>query len=77
LFAVAFTETLGGTSFPKIALYDLKKYEDGCFTSWKYDCSEIKMLKFSNSGLYILCATAENLILVVDAYNGLEVAYLL
>jgi hypothetical protein len=50
IFALAFIETLGGSSFTKIALYDTKKYEEGAFTSWKYDCAEIKVMRFSNSG---------------------------
>ena len=73
VFAIAFTETLGGTSFTKIALYDAKKSEEGSFASWKYDSPEIKIMKFCNSGQFILCAAAENLIMVVDAYNGKEV----
>ena len=42
VFAIAYTETLGGHSFNKVALYDLSKYEDGCFENWNY--IEIKKL---------------------------------
>lgn len=50
IFAVAFTETLAGTNFSKIALYDLLNYSEGSFKSSKYQCGEIKQLKFSNNG---------------------------
>ena len=68
IFVIAYTESLGGHSFTKVALYDVNKYEDGCFENWKYDCPEIKIIKFSSSGNLILCATSENYILVFDAY---------
>ncbi|KRX07764.1 WD40-repeat-containing domain [Pseudocohnilembus persalinus] len=73
IFAVAYQETIAGTSFSKVALYDLKNYDTGCFTDWKFECSEIKQIKFSNSGKYIVCACAENYIMVLDAYQGNEI----
>lgn len=69
IFVIAYTETLGGHSYSKIALYDVQKYEDGCFENWKYEFPEIKIIKFSNNGDYILC-TSETAILIIDAYQG-------
>lgn len=74
VFAVAFTENFGGTNFAKVALYDAKNYESGSFKSWQYDCSEIKMLKFSNNNDFILCTTSDNYILVINSYEGTKIS---
>lgn len=38
IYAISYTETVGGTEFTKIALYDINKHEEGAFSSWNYDC---------------------------------------
>lgn len=48
----------------------MKNYQQESFENWKFDISEIKILKFSNNGNLILCATSENQIMVIDAYKG-------
>jgi WD40 repeat protein len=74
VFAIAYSESLGGHNLTKIALYDMEKYEEGCFANWKFDCPEIKILKFSNNGDYILCATAESHIFIIDSYQGQKIS---
>ena len=88
MFALTYIETIGGTSFSKISVYDSNKFEDGkiynllnyqiiigCFANWKFDCPEIKVLKFSPSGDYIIAGTERNRILLIDSFEGLLVKY--
>lgn len=61
----------------RIDLYDVKKFqEDECrFASWRVDhIPEILMIKFSNSESYMLLATVQNKVIVLDAFKGELVA---
>jgi WD40 repeat protein len=55
-----------------INLYDVESVIDGPFKVFKIDniSSELKQVKFSNDGTYIICTTNDNLILVLDAFEG-------
>jgi WD40 repeat protein len=55
-----------------INLYDADNVLKSPFKVFKVDCvsSEIKQLKFTNDGLYIICTTVDNLVLVIDAFEG-------
>lgn len=75
VYAISYTETVGGTDFTKIAMYDITKHEGGAFASWNYDCSQIRTLKFSQCGDFILCSTVDNQIMVIDAFDGVVVIY--
>ena len=70
IFVVAYVENVLGTSYTKICLYDVQNYHKGAFNTWKYDFGEIRILKFSLCGKQILCATADNLIVILDAFEG-------
>jgi COMPASS component SWD2 len=64
-------------SMNRIDLYDVKKYhEEECrFDSWRLDqIPEIVMIKFSNSGAYILICTVQSKIIVLDAFEGKLIA---
>ncbi|EGR33180.1 WD domain protein [Ichthyophthirius multifiliis] len=70
VYAISYTESLGGADFTKIALYDVKKHEEGSFAFWNYDCAEIRTIKFSQCGNLILCSTVDNIIIVIDSFEG-------
>lgn len=60
-------------SFNRIDLYDVKKFkdEDSPFADWRIDqVPEVTQIKFSNSGEYMLLATVQNKIILLDAYEG-------
>ena len=47
--------------------------ENGPFADWKFDdYSDIKILKFSNCGKLILLGTADNVIILLDSFKGIE-----
>jgi len=72
LFAIAYMEShVAENPVNKIRLYDMEKYVDGSFNSWNVECPEIRLMKFSNSGSYLLLSTIENCILLLDAYDGI------
>lgn len=53
-----------------INLYSVEGVLNGPFKVFQIEeVSKITQLKFSNDGLYIVCVTNENVILVVDAYE--------
>lgn len=55
----------------RIDLFDVKKYEEGRFDSWKIDnFSQVTGLKFSNNGFYILANTVKGQLLILDAFEG-------
>jgi len=71
LFAIAYVDShVNENPVNKIRLYDIEKYSEGSFNSWNVECPEIRMMKFSNSGTYLLLSTVENCILILDAYEG-------
>lgn len=55
-----------------INLYNAESVDDGPFKVFKIDSisSEIKQLKFSNDGSIIVCTTIDNIILILDAWEG-------
>lgn len=54
-----------------VNLYSAEDVLKGPFKVFKItEGSEIKQLKFSVDGSYIVCATIDNLVLVLDAYEG-------
>jgi len=55
-----------------INLFEADEVLKSPFKVFKIDSisSEIKQLKFSNDGNFIICTTVDNLLLVVDAYDG-------
>lgn len=55
-----------------INLYNSESVLKGPFKVFKIDnvTNEIKQLKFSNDGSFIMCATTDNIILLIDAYEG-------
>ncbi len=55
-----------------INLYNLESVMQGPFKVFKIDSisSEIKQVKFSNDGQFMICTTNDNLILVLDAFEG-------
>ena len=53
-------------------MYSIEESEGGPFVDWCKDYNEIKMIKFSPSGQYMLLATSDNLIVMVDAIEGHE-----
>jgi COMPASS component SWD2 len=55
-----------------INLYNVESVIQGPFRVYKIDnvSSEIKQIKFSNDGNFIICTTNEDLILVLDAFEG-------
>jgi COMPASS component SWD2 len=52
-----------------INLYDVEKINEGPFKVFKIDSPEIKHLKFSNNGAYLLATTSE-FILIIDSFTG-------
>ena len=56
----------------RISLYDTSKFEAGSFADWPKDYNEIKSMKFSNYSNYLLLATSDNSISLLDAFNGNE-----
>lgn len=55
----------------RIDLFDVKKYDEGRFDTWRIDSVEkIIMLKFSSNGSYILATTSGSNIVILDAFNG-------
>ncbi|KAL4472618.1 hypothetical protein ABPG74_018567 [Tetrahymena malaccensis] len=70
VYAISYTETVGGSDFTKIALYDINKHEQGAFASWNYDCAQVRTLKFSQNGEQILCSTIDGYILLIDSFEG-------
>lgn len=55
----------------RIDLFDVKKYDEGRFDSWRIDSVEkINILKFSSNGSYILATTSGGSIVILDAFNG-------
>ena len=55
----------------RVDLFDVKKYEEGRFDSWKLDnFARLTMIKFSGNGYYILAATIKGELLVLDAFEG-------
>lgn len=54
-----------------INLYSTESFLKGPFKVFKIDnVGEIKQLKISNNGLYICCATNDNSIIIIDAFDG-------
>jgi COMPASS component SWD2 len=54
-----------------INLYSMESYLKGPFKVFKVEnVGEIKHLKISNNGLYLCCATNDNSIIVMNAYDG-------
>lgn len=54
-----------------INLYATENVYQGPFKVFKIDSgNEIKEMKFSNDGNFLICTTIENAILVVDSYEG-------
>ena len=51
----------------------MKNQDKGSFNNWKYDFAEIKTLKFSNNGSFLLCGTADNNIVILDSFSGKRV----
>jgi WD40 repeat protein len=55
----------------RVDLFDVKKYEEGRFDSWKLDnFARITMIKFSNNSYYILAYTVKGELLILDAFEG-------
>lgn len=55
----------------RIDLFDVEKFEEGRFGSWKLDSyGRITSLKFSNNGYYILTSTVKGEQLILDAFEG-------
>lgn len=73
VFAAAWSEMSTDKPYARILLFSAEKCSDGPFSDWKLEkYSEIKMLKFSNCGDLILIATSDNMIVLLDAYEGKE-----
>jgi COMPASS component SWD2 len=66
------TEKGSDKVFNYINLYNTESVLKGPFKVFKIDMvtTEIKQVKFANDGTFMICTTNENLILVVDAYEG-------
>ena len=59
------------TNKNRIDLFDVKKYSEGRFDLWRIDgIKQIKMIKFSSNGTYILAATHGANIIILDAFEG-------
>lgn len=55
-----------------INLYATENVLQGPFKVFKIDSNnEIKEMKFSNDGLFLICTTIENVILIVDSFDGI------
>lgn len=72
IFGVAWSQQQKDKQVVRICLYSIDDCETGPFKDWRRDYNEIKMMKFSNDGQYILLATSDNSIILLDAYEGLE-----
>jgi WD40 repeat protein len=61
-----------------INLYASDSVLKGPFKVFKIEnaTSEIKQLKFSNDGVFIMCTTSDNVIFLIDAYEGTQLAKL-
>lgn len=73
VMAVSVFKKEGDKSCNRIDLYDVKKFqeEDCRFDNWRIDhVPEITHIKFSNSGEYMLVATVQSKIILLDAYEG-------
>jgi WD40 repeat protein len=53
-----------------INLYETEWISKGHFKIFKLEEPEIKQLKFTPDGQHLICTTSDNLILVLDAYEG-------
>jgi COMPASS component SWD2 len=71
-FAVAWSEMAGDKLYARICLFSAEKCEEGPFKDWKPKYSTIKIIKFSNCGNLLLIATTDKMIVLLDAYKGVE-----
>lgn len=73
VFGVSWSEQQKDKQVVRICLYAVNDCETGPFADWKLDYNEIKVLKFSNNGKLLLLATADNSLVLLDAYEGTEI----
>ncbi len=72
VLGVAWSEQQKDKQIVRICIYDIENCETGPFADWDKEYNEIKSMKFSNCGNYILLATSDNSIILLDAYHGVE-----
>ena len=71
VFAAAWTEQQLDKTHARICLFAKEKCETGPFADWKLDnYSDIKIMKFSKCGDLLLLAFSDNVILLLDAFEG-------
>lgn len=72
VFAVVYVESvIKEVTTNAVKLYDISNFKDGNFASFKVECPEVRFLKFSDNGKYILMSTVENAVILLDAYEGI------
>ena len=70
VFGVAWSENVKDKQVSRICLYDKDKCHDGAFEDWQKDFSDIRLMKFSPCGMFLLFGTADNTIILIDAFKG-------
>jgi WD40 repeat protein len=72
-FGVAWSIQQKDKQLVRICLYGLADCETGPFADWRKDLNEVKVMKFSNNGEIMILATADNSIVLLDAFEGNEI----
>ena len=67
-FGVAWSIQQKDKQVVRICLYGISDCETGPFADWRKDYNEVKSMKFSCNGELLMLATADNSIILLDAF---------